>query len=280
MSPGFRGRIYQQNEYIDSFERCSNFAHHLFIQCGFRVVQSRRIDQHHLRIFTADNTLNAIAGGLRLRSHNGNLLSHQPVHQCAFPGIRTPHNRHKSRTVSGSSFLFGFAHHLPSRLRHSRTLRINSGSPSLTSALSRLGTLYNSAAASSFPETETFTRRASPCPTTSESSRATLSADWLPAPQIETPANRISLPELELSRSRGSAVPQSSSPFHPPILRSARPASLPHLRSPCYHASPAKWFLPAPFPVSDACHLLRPRPRFLPPGLPSSRSPRRFHAHQ
>src|SRR5258705_2339844 len=110
---------------------------------------------------------------------------------------------------------------------------------------------------------------ASRCRTTFEFSPATLSADWLPAPQIEIPANRISLPELELSRSGDSAIPQSSLPFHPPILRSARPASLPHLRSPCYHASPARWFLPSPFPASDACPLLRPRPRFLPPSLPS-----------
>src|SRR6267154_2815963 len=121
---------------------------------------------------------------------------------------------------------------------------------------------------------------ASRCQTAFEFSLATLSADWPPAPQIEIPANRISLPELELSRSRDSAIPQSWLPFHLPILQSARPAFLPHLQSPCYHASPAKWFLPSPFPVSDACHLLRPRPRFLPPSLPSWRSPRRFHVHQ
>src|SRR5258708_23357328 len=99
-------------------------------------------------------------------------------------------------------------------------------------------------------ELKNFTRRASPCPTISESSRATLSADWLPAPQIEIPANRISRPELELSRSRDSAIPQSSLPFHPPILRSARPPSLPHLLPRSYHASPANTFLPSPFPLS------------------------------
>src|ERR1700687_5246903 len=118
-------------------------------------MQSRRINQHDLSICPVDDSLNSIARGLRLRSHNGNLLSHQPVHQCAFARIRTPHNRHKSSAVSSSSFLFGFAHHLPSRVRHSHALRSNSSLPSLTSAFSRLCALCDSVADSSYPELRT-----------------------------------------------------------------------------------------------------------------------------
>src|SRR6266478_1579763 len=121
---------------------------------------------------------------------------------------------------------------------------------------------------------------ASRCPTTFVFSLAILSAGWLPALRNEILANRSFRPGPELSRSHGSAGRQWLLPSRPPILQSARPTSLPHLRSLYCPASPANLFLREPFPVSDACCPLRPPRQFLPPGLPWSRSPQRFRVHQ
>src|SRR5689334_23731195 len=65
-------------------------------------MDSWRIDQDHLSdglallVLYVNDALNAITRGLWLVSYDGQLLTHQRVEQCGFPGIRPPDNRNKT----------------------------------------------------------------------------------------------------------------------------------------------------------------------------------------
>ena len=66
------------------------FAHdldHIVAQTGAGLVQTRRIQQHKLRIAAVDHAVNAVACGLRLVGHNGDLLAHQGVGQAGLAHI-------------------------------------------------------------------------------------------------------------------------------------------------------------------------------------------------
>ena len=79
---GLRERVtgveHQQKD-VDTFEGGGDFAHHLAIQCGVAFVQAGRIDENDLAFGARDDALDAIAGGLRLGSDNGNFLANETV---------------------------------------------------------------------------------------------------------------------------------------------------------------------------------------------------------
>src|ERR1700722_20913285 len=71
--------------------------HHLAAQRGIRIVQAGRIDKNDLSFGLSDNSLNAVSGGLRLGSYDGDFLSDQAIHESRLPGVGAAYDGYESR---------------------------------------------------------------------------------------------------------------------------------------------------------------------------------------
>ena len=83
------GRISDQRENIDAFERVLELVHHLAAEDVLGLVDSGSIDENDLRIVAIQNSLNAIAGGLRLGRNDCDFASNESIDERRFPGVRT-----------------------------------------------------------------------------------------------------------------------------------------------------------------------------------------------
>ena len=81
------GRIGNQRENIDAFERVLKIVHHLAAEHIFRLVDSWRIDQDDLRVVAIQDSLDAVASGLRLGRNDCDLAPHQSIQEGRLPGV-------------------------------------------------------------------------------------------------------------------------------------------------------------------------------------------------
>ena len=61
---------------------------HVVAQAVARLVESRRVEQHVLRVAAVHHAVNAVARGLGLVRHDGDLLAHKGVRQAGFADVR------------------------------------------------------------------------------------------------------------------------------------------------------------------------------------------------
>ena len=76
---------------------CCNFVHHLPAEDVFRLVNSGRIDEDDLRVVAIQDSLNAIARGLRLRRNDGDFAPDERVDKSGFAGVGAADNGDESR---------------------------------------------------------------------------------------------------------------------------------------------------------------------------------------
>ena len=88
-SPGaeVHGRIGDQRKNIDAFERVLKLVHHLAAENVLGFVDSGRIDEDDLRVVAIQNSLNAVAGGLRLGRNDGDFASDESIDERGFAGV-------------------------------------------------------------------------------------------------------------------------------------------------------------------------------------------------
>ncbi len=89
-------RINNQREHIHAFERMLQLVHHHAAKNIPRLMDSRRINQHDLRVLAIHDPLNAIARGLRLRRDDRNLLANKRVHERRFARVWSAYNGNES----------------------------------------------------------------------------------------------------------------------------------------------------------------------------------------
>ena len=83
---------------VTTFQRFSNFRHHLASEGTVGFVHPRGVDQNHLStrptflLRNVDNTEYAIPRSLRLRADDGELLAHECVQQRGLPGVGPAEN--------------------------------------------------------------------------------------------------------------------------------------------------------------------------------------------
>ena len=78
--------------------------HHLAAQRGVGIVQAGRIDKNDLSFGLGNNSLNAVSGGLRLGSYDGDFLSDQAIHESGLPGVGTAYDGYESRLEAGAKW--------------------------------------------------------------------------------------------------------------------------------------------------------------------------------
>ncbi len=83
------GGVGDEKKQVNPFEGGGDFAHHLPIEHGFGVVNARSVDEDDLAFGAGDDALDAIAGGLRLGSDDGNFLADVMIQQRGFAGVWT-----------------------------------------------------------------------------------------------------------------------------------------------------------------------------------------------
>jgi hypothetical protein len=78
--------------------------HHLAAQRGIGIVQAGRIDKNNLSFGLGDNSLNAISGGLRLGSYDGDFLPDQAIHECGLSGVGAAYDGYESRLEASAKW--------------------------------------------------------------------------------------------------------------------------------------------------------------------------------
>ena len=117
--------IHDQKNKIAAFQRLAHLDHHFAAERTVGLVYAWRIDQDDLRrvatlgLGKVDDTLNAIACGLRLRRDDSQLLAHESIEQGGLAGVGTTENADKTRTERHRSGLRASA----SGLRQDRRLK-------------------------------------------------------------------------------------------------------------------------------------------------------------
>src|SRR6202166_2677300 len=96
--------IHHQEQHVDPLERSGYFVHHLASQRRIRIVQPRRIDKNDLSFGLGDNSLNAVSGGLRLGSDDGDFLPKQAIHECGLSGVGAAYDGYESRLEAGAKW--------------------------------------------------------------------------------------------------------------------------------------------------------------------------------
>ena len=81
-------------------------AHHVLLHRVGRVEHAGQVGIDNLEVVAVDNTFDAVAGGLRLGGHDGDLLAHQLVHEGAFAHVRVADDIYETRTVRGAIEVF------------------------------------------------------------------------------------------------------------------------------------------------------------------------------
>ncbi len=66
---------------------CWSFVHHLAAEDVLGFVDAGRIDQDDLRVVAIQDSLDAIAGGLRLRRNDGDFAADELVDERRFAGV-------------------------------------------------------------------------------------------------------------------------------------------------------------------------------------------------
>jgi hypothetical protein len=79
-----------QCQKINSLERLSDLGHHVPSEDRAGAMYSGRIDEHNLRVWTIDDSEDAISRSLRLRGHNRHFLPHEPVYERRLSGVGLP----------------------------------------------------------------------------------------------------------------------------------------------------------------------------------------------
>ena len=69
------------------------FVHHLATKNIFRPVNSGRIYQDDLSVIAVDDSLNAVAGGLRLGRNDGDFAAYELVYKRGFSGVGAADDR-------------------------------------------------------------------------------------------------------------------------------------------------------------------------------------------
>src|SRR5580658_6564067 len=96
--------IHQYQHQIAALQCLTNFDHHLSAKRAIRFVDARCIDENYLSAIApvslgnVKNSLNAIAGGLRLRRNDRELLPHQRIEQRRLARVGPSENTNKTRT--------------------------------------------------------------------------------------------------------------------------------------------------------------------------------------
>ena len=104
--------IGHQEKNVNPFDRGVDFAEHLFVQRGFRFVNTGRIDENDLAIGARDDALDAIASGLRFRGDDGDFLADEAVQQSRFAGVRTTDDGDESGAMMWLRFGGGGCHEI------------------------------------------------------------------------------------------------------------------------------------------------------------------------
>src|SRR5690348_1585072 len=81
------GRVGDEREHVNAFERLRDFVHHLAIEDAVRLVNSGCIDEHNLCINSIEDALNAIARGLRARRDDGDLATDERIYERRFARV-------------------------------------------------------------------------------------------------------------------------------------------------------------------------------------------------
>ena len=82
--------LHQQHCALHIRQALPHNLYHVVPQPGPGLVQPRGIQQHELRVPPVHHAVNAVAGGLGLTRHDGDLLPHQGVGQAGLAHIGPP----------------------------------------------------------------------------------------------------------------------------------------------------------------------------------------------
>ncbi|MNR32789.1 hypothetical protein D3C85_1504080 [compost metagenome] len=80
-------------------------VHHAVHRAAMPRLEARRIDEHELLVFAGQHPVDAVARGLRLARHDGNLGADQGVSQRGLAHIGTANNGNKAGTKRGIAHL-------------------------------------------------------------------------------------------------------------------------------------------------------------------------------
>ncbi len=86
-----------QREHVDAFEGVLEFVHHLAAENVFGFVNAGRIDEDDLRVVAIQDSLDAIAGGLRLRGNDGYFAADELVDERRFACVGAAYYGDESR---------------------------------------------------------------------------------------------------------------------------------------------------------------------------------------
>src|ERR1700722_9092102 len=89
--------IGDQRKDINTFERVLKLVHHLAAENVLGFVDAGRIDQHDLRVVAIQNSLDAVAGSLRLGRNDGDLASNKSIYERGLTGVGAADNCHETR---------------------------------------------------------------------------------------------------------------------------------------------------------------------------------------
>ena len=81
------GGVHDQRERVDAFEGVLQLVHHLAAENVLGFVDAGRIDQDDLRVFAIQDSLNAVARGLRLGRNDGDFAADELVDQRRFARV-------------------------------------------------------------------------------------------------------------------------------------------------------------------------------------------------
>ena len=83
-----RHRLDEQQHRVHVRDRLARDLDHIVAQAVARLVEARRIEQDILRVAAVHHAVDAVARGLGLIRHDGDLLAHKGVRQAGFAHIR------------------------------------------------------------------------------------------------------------------------------------------------------------------------------------------------
>jgi hypothetical protein len=84
------GRVREVDDDIRVLERTQRGAAHGTLELIFRVEEPGGVEDDHLHVVSGADAHDAVAGGLRLLAHDGELLTHDAVEQGGFARVGLP----------------------------------------------------------------------------------------------------------------------------------------------------------------------------------------------
>ena len=95
-------RVHHIDQQVALLQRSAHRVHHAFINGRIGLMNTRRVDEDHLRLVGGHHALNSRARRLRLIRDDRYLLPHQRVQKCGLAGIRPAENRNETGAMDHS----------------------------------------------------------------------------------------------------------------------------------------------------------------------------------